>query len=335
MRTSDGARIASVFAALMAACSFDSGGEPPEGSGPDAGGECNLVMHDDLNVDPALLIGVDLEDCMAVCDKALAQPIVACEFPEEDETETGGSSGESGSSSGDFDGVRVRCDYQGGCLGRGHAALIGGAGVRTDGSVAQWLASAARSEAASVIAFLALARELRSHGAPPEFIARCRAAAMDEVRHARSMTRLAAAHSIRPVSPHFDAVVEREFEAIAIENAIEGCVNETWAALEATYQARCAGDRAIRRAMQRIAKEETRHARLSWDLDAWAWSRLSHPARRRVALARDEAFASLAKRLGAAGNATLRAAAGLPDPDRAHTLLAGLRRLAHAPRTSH
>jgi hypothetical protein len=69
-----------------------------------------------LNVDPAQLIGVDVDDCVAVCEKVLAQPIVACEFPEE-------GASESGSSTGELSGVRVRCEYEGGCLGRGHAAL--------------------------------------------------------------------------------------------------------------------------------------------------------------------------------------------------------------------
>lgn len=47
------------------------------------------------------------------------------------------------------------------------------------------------------------------------------------------MTRLAATHRVRPTAPRFGTIVDRDLEAIAIENALEGCVNETWAAADA------------------------------------------------------------------------------------------------------
>ena len=52
----------------------------------------------------------------------------------------------------------------------------------------------------------------------------------------------------------------RELEAIAIENAVEGCVRESFGALLATWQAKTAGDARVRAAMKRIARDETRHA---------------------------------------------------------------------------
>lgn len=61
-------------------------------------------------------------------------------------------------------------------------------------SLGQWLAAQAHLEAASVPAFLRLARELRTHAAPAALVRAAMAAAGDERRHARVMTTLARRH---------------------------------------------------------------------------------------------------------------------------------------------
>ena len=53
---------------------------------------------------------------------------------------------------------------------------------------------------------------------------------------------------------------------IALENATEGCVRETYGALVAHRQANIATDRSIRCMMQTIATDETNHAGLAWDV---------------------------------------------------------------------
>ena len=60
--------------------------------------------------------------------------------------------------------------------------------------LAAFFARSAWLEAASVGAFRRLARELRAHGAPDELIAAAKACALDEIRHARLMARLAKKH---------------------------------------------------------------------------------------------------------------------------------------------
>jgi hypothetical protein len=47
----------------------------------------------------------------------------------------------------------------------------------------------AQLEAASIVAFDRLARELDAHGAPAELVAEARRAKTDEVRHARTLFR--------------------------------------------------------------------------------------------------------------------------------------------------
>src|SRR5205814_4301213 len=50
----------------------------------------------------------------------------------------------------------------------------------------------------------------------------------------------------------------------------EGCVGETLGALLAAEQLRLASDPEVRRILQRIAKDELRHAELAWTFLAWA-----------------------------------------------------------------
>ena len=152
---------------------------------------------------------------------------------------------------------------------------------------ASWL------EAASIHAFRRLARELRAHGAPEELVAAARAAAKDEARHARLMTRLAKRFGAKVPRVEYTDRGVRDLEAIARENAVEACVGETYGALVAEVQARRARDAEVRDVMRSIAPDELRHAALGWAVDAWATSRLSEEANARVRAARDEAARDL------------------------------------------
>jgi hypothetical protein len=180
----------------------------------------------------------------------------------------------------------------------------------------------AHSEAASIVSFLRLARQLAQHGAPAELVARCRDAARDEARHARIMTRIARSHRVRVDRPVHAGESTRSLVSLAEENAAEGCVRETWAALLALEQSRTARDRDVRSAMVTIAVDEARHAELSWELDAWFASRLDAAERRQVAAARARAATELR-------DATIdaeigRRDLGLPSRDRARALRSAL-----------
>lgn len=153
----------------------------------------------------------------------------------------------------------------------------------------------AQLEAASVHAFIRLANELRAHGAPPELQARALRAARDEVRHARVMTRLAQSKGSSTGKVRAPSMHVRPLEDIAVENAVEGCVRETFGAALAMVEAETARDAAVRAAMARIAPDETRHAELAWDVGAWLDTQLSDDARARVRLARTQAAEALVK----------------------------------------
>jgi hypothetical protein len=147
------------------------------------------------------------------------------------------------------------------------------------GAVGRFFATVAQLEDASVHAFRHLAVELRAHGAPRSLIARAEAAAGDEERHTRATGALARRFGARPLRARVKPGPIRELTAIAEENAVEGCVRETFGALVAGWQARAAGDRVVRRAMRAIAAEEERHAELAWAVDAWATRRLGRDLR--------------------------------------------------------
>src|SRR5262249_35145843 len=135
--------------------------------------------------------------------------------------------------------------------------------------------------------------ELRAHGAPAPLLAQVARAARDEVRHARATARLARRYGGHPQRPAIAPPRLRSLEAIALENAVEGGVNETYAALEAQWLAEHAQDPEIARTMGAIALDEARHAALSWQVAAWVDAQLRPAARARVKQARQQAVERL------------------------------------------
>ena len=219
----------------------------------------------------------------------------------------------------------------GSVCGRGTEGLDAVAARSGQDFVAGHFASAAQLEAASVVAFRRLARELSAHGAPARLVARANASADDEVRHARIMGGLARAHGGRPTALPSITLPVRSFEAVAIENAVEGCVLETFGALVASWQALTAGTPRVRRAMRAIAADERRHAELAWAVSRWAEPRLPATTRRRLRAAVGRAVVELRHAVAAEPPAVLVRVAGLPPAAAARTLFGeAQRRLWHA-----
>ena len=153
----------------------------------------------------------------------------------------------------------------------------------------EWLAQAAWLEGASVYAFVRLARELEAHGAPKDLVARARRSARDEARHARMMRALAKKRGIDAPRARAPRAPVRDLESVARENAIEGCVGETYGALLAAHRAEHDADPEMREVMAEIAPDELRHAALGWSVAEWAEGKLTPEARARVRGARDSA----------------------------------------------
>lgn len=154
------------------------------------------------------------------------------------------------------------------------------------------LAAMAELEAASVPAFDRLTRELATWGAPEDLVRRAWLAMRDEIRHTRVMRALARQHGHAPRAIAVPPLPCRSLEAIAHENAIEGCVREAYGALVATYQAERASPE-LRAAFSAIAVDERRHAELAEDVHAWILGRLEAAPREAVERARTRAEAEL------------------------------------------
>jgi hypothetical protein len=211
-------------------------------------------------------------------------------------------------------GVEITCMYeQPGHCGRRFAELAPHAAAEGD-ALGAFLAHSAWLEAASITAFRRLARDLASHGAPRELVAAAKRAARDEIRHARAMTRLARRHGANVPRVEHAAIEARSLEALAIENAMEGCVGETYGAALAAWQSRHASDLEIRTAMAAIADDELAHAALGLAIHEWALGVLDRQARARVEAARREAVAALAREVLVTPPAALVREAGLPAP---------------------
>ena len=188
-----------------------------------------------------------------------------------------------------------------------------------------FFARLASLEAASVDAFEILADELTAHGGPTALVRRARRAAADERRHARVTADLASRYGGSPVLASVARGDTRDIEAIAIDNASEGCVRETFGALAAMCQAERAEDPEVQHAMRRIADDETQHAALSWDVASWLSSKLDDAALERVANARAEAVTALVRETARELHADVVRFAGMPTAAEAERLVDGLR----------
>jgi hypothetical protein len=213
-------------------------------------------------------------------------------------------------------GLAIRVVYTPQCVGgRCPEGLVRPAGGGAGNTLGAWLAANAHLEAASIDAFEILAAELGAHRAPPALIQAARAAITDEGRHAEAIGRLAVSRGATPPAVYVKRGPVRDIEAVATENAVEGCVRETYAALLACRQARAATDLAIRSAMAAISRDEARHAALAQAVDGWIQALLAPAARRRVRDARHAAIEQLLGARLAALPRDSRAEAGLPDED--------------------
>ncbi len=202
-----------------------------------------------------------------------------------------------------------------GCLGGGGGGrrprgLRRAPAPRARSALGAYFARMAHDEAASVHAFRRLSDELSVHGAPSALVLGAARSARDEEHHARVMTDHARGHGASVASPRVRRARPRSLEALARENAVEGCVNETFGALILCWQAAHAADASARRTFARLAADETRHAALSWAVAQWAEGRLDAAGRARVAAARARALRDLTR---GAREAPFASPVGRPD----------------------
>ena len=190
--------------------------------------------------------------------------------------------------------------------------------------VGRFFAEAAHLEAASVPAFERLSLELALHGAPVELREAMLSAALEELQHTRITSSLAREFGATPRVPEVTERPLRTLFELALDNATEGCVRETFGALVAQHQAMRAQDPRIREAMTVIARDELRHAELSWALNEWAESQLAEEDREKLRAARNAALEKLRVELETEVDDALVREAGMPSAAVAQQLFANV-----------
>jgi hypothetical protein len=184
--------------------------------------------------------------------------------------------------------------------------------------VGDYFAAMAHLESASVRAFRDLGGWLDGFGAPAALGLAARRFADDERRHTRAAARLARRFGGVPPRVRIARVREPTLAELLEDDAVEGCVKETFGALVATWQSAHAADARVRRTMRRIAADETRHAALAWEVLHWGIARLSPPERHRVESTLERALVALESGNEGAdgpGDPAIRWIAGYPRPD--------------------
>lgn len=161
-----------------------------------------------------------------------------------------------------------------GCIVRPALRFLPAQACAEDRAVRDHYASSAQVELSSVWTFLRLAAELAAVGAPASLISAALDAADDEVRHAESCAAVAWASLValpmHAARPRFSSVSPHAIAVLATEAWTEGCLNEAAAAEEAQLTASEACG-AMRTMLASIARDEARHAELSWAVLAWLY----------------------------------------------------------------
>lgn len=209
--------------------------------------------------------------------------------------------------------------------GRKPAGLAGTLQAGARSPVGMWLAQMAHLEAAAIYAFANTARQLARHGAPRDLVARSVAAIAQEVDHARIMAGLARRWGVEPPVVYMTQPPDQTVLELCLDNAVEGCVRETYGAVVATYQSHAATDRDVRAALRQIARDETDHAETSFAIDRWARAQLDTEQLARVDAAVAAAIAGLLARADQPVEPELTALLGLPGPTEKRRLLVDLR----------
>lgn len=189
-----------------------------------------------------------------------------------------------------------------------------------------YFANMATMETAAITAFRYLAQELKAYAAPQVLIDLAEAAILEETEHAEMAGLLAAAYAGQTATLAIADFKLRSLYEIALENALEGCIHETFAAACGWWQAECAAHAIFRTVISHITEEETRHAALSWAIHAWVMPQLSTAQQAHIRQAQLEAITNLEASFQQETDLSLQHELGLPSPAETTQLFKHLRK---------
>ena len=158
---------------------------------------------------------------------------------------------------------------------------------------------AAQQEHASIASFSKFALELLAVGAPPTLLVGAHRAGLDEIDHARMSFKVASLCAGQPLGPgplpiSAQSITQSlSLHASAVAAALDGCLNETIAALEAGAAADSTNHEALKLVLEEIARDEQNHAELAWEYVAWAIATGGRSVRDAIKAAAEEAMNAL------------------------------------------
>jgi hypothetical protein len=146
-----------------------------------------------------------------------------------------------------------------------------------EAAAAYWL-RAALLEHASVASFARFSLELMRYGAPADLLAQSHQAGLDEIEHARLCFALASRYAGTQLGPDElplggSIELSTSLADFAEAVALEGCIGETLAAIDAAARLKGTTDPAVATALRVIIDDESRHAMLAWRTIRWLLSR--------------------------------------------------------------
>jgi hypothetical protein len=175
---------------------------------------------------------------------------------------------------------------------------LAGLDADTRAALSQHWLDVAALEHASVASFARFTLSLLSLGAPPALLADAQRAGLDEIEHAKLAYALAGAYAGRRFGPgplDLSGVALSADRRQVLRSLIEeACVGETLGVAEALALAALARDPALRRAYERIAEDEQRHAELAFRTLAWLLDGADDATARFAARCFDEAMTAAA-----------------------------------------
>jgi hypothetical protein len=166
-------------------------------------------------------------------------------------------------------------------------------------SAARHYREAALLEHASIAAFARFTLQLLELGAPADLCSAAQEAMRDETLHAQLCFTLASRYAGQPLAPGplsmSGVLAPAALDDVARLCLLEGCVGETLAAIEAAEALAGATDPEVRRALERIAHDERRHAELAFRFVAWALEQRPHSGLRHALAAVLEATVGVSR----------------------------------------
>lgn len=163
-------------------------------------------------------------------------------------------------------------------------------------AIGNWWARLCHLEDAAVHAFVQLAKELAALRAPRNLIDRALEAADDERKHVQMTKAMAIRHGVIPQTAQCAPTQLRDLWSLALDNATEGCIQESFAALQTQWQSTKATDFISAWVLNKIGEDETRHGELSWEIHAWCCEQLTSENKRQLEKAQKATLLDLCTR---------------------------------------